>query len=64
MLPDCASDLDDMVEWLKKTFLIEIKGLFYSVSRDGRGKLQLQPLPGLALFLMWPNLADVETIPV
>ena len=59
--PDCASDLCDVVESLKKTFLIEIEGLFCTMSRDGRGKLHLKPLPGLAVFFMWFNLADVDT---
>jgi hypothetical protein len=48
--PGCASDLGDVLESLKKTFLIEIEGLFCTMSRDGRGKLRLQPLPSLAVF--------------
>jgi hypothetical protein len=48
--PGCASDLGEVLESLKKTFLIEIEGLFCTMSRDGRGKLRLQPLPSLAVF--------------
>lgn len=59
--PRLPSDLGDVVESLKKTFLIKIKGLFCIMSRDGRGKLQLQPLPGLNVFFMRPNLADIDT---
>lgn len=40
---DCASDLGDVVESLKKTFPIEIKSLFSLMSRDARGELHLQP---------------------
>jgi hypothetical protein len=59
--PDCAGNLGDVVVSLKKTFIIVIEGLFCTMSWDGRGKLHLQPLPGLAVFFMWPNLADVDT---
>ena len=46
---------------LKKTFIIVIEGLFCTMSWDGRGKLHLQALPGLAVFFMRPNFLDVDT---
>lgn len=59
--PDCASNLGDVVVSLKKTFIIVIEGLFCTMSWDGRGKLHLQALPGLAVFFMLPNFLDVDT---
>ena len=49
---DCVSNLGDVVVSLKKTFIIVIEGLFCTMSWDGRGKLHLQALSGLAVFFM------------
>jgi hypothetical protein len=49
---DCVSNLGDVVVSLKKTFIIVIEGLFSTMSCDGRGKLHLQVLSGLAVFFM------------
>jgi hypothetical protein len=49
---DCVSNLGDIVVSLKKTFIIVIEGLFCTMSWDGRGKLHLQALSGLAVFFM------------
>ena len=56
--PECASNLGEVVVSLKKTFIIVIEGLFCTMSWDGRGKLHLQALSGLAVFFMWPNFLD------